>query len=721
MIRDYATIVSVWLIAVVLFTADANSQTIWSNVFGGGGDESATSVALTPDGGSIIAGYTTSKYVSVSGIQKRGKDIIVLKLDKLGALAWMKVIGGSKDDQATSIVQTVSGDYVLAGTTASNDGDFSGKRYGATDAFVIKLDKNGSVVWSKTFGGSGTDIVNALARADGGGVAVVGSTTSNDGDFRGRCFGAQDAFIIRLSDRGAVIWLETLGGADNDKANGVAATEDDGFMVVGESGSSDGDLAGLHKGGLDMLVCKYDRNGNLIWCKLLGGASNESAATVAMLGANRALVAGHTYSRKGADFEGVRGVGAQDIVLAMIETNGRVVYKKVVGGAADDQATCVAAVGSGYVVAGTTSSNDGLFSGMRRGREDGFLVEYSSSGSVNERVMLGGSDRDRISGVVVDNNQRRTLVGETLSNDAGTSGRHHGKTDVYVAQHNPFGRSLSPQNIGVYYDAPGVDALSHYQKPLEASSSDSKAIDHWSNSSGSVPNLYTKPTFDGRVVTAMLKKAASTVSVYDNEKVDIVVSVGSDGIVKRARVIGTNNVALINTLTRAVKAVSFKPARIEGVSIDDDVMISYEVRANALRKSKYDEVMDIPVGITVLHSPNPVRAMHNGRSGFPLTWLFTTTVRASKRQLTIVEFGYFNSVGDGWVHGRAFSSTDFADWYDCPAAKLTIGRAFSDANNWSGSYELRRDRRMWYFIGLDEGGKQWRGTAVVEELGAMEE
>lgn len=141
--------------------------------------------------------------------------------------------------------------------------------------------------------------------------------------------------------------------------------------------------------------------------------------------------------------------------------------------------------------------------------------------------------------------------------------------------------------------------------------------------------------------------------------------------------------------------------------------------------SRYQMIMDLPVGIEVTHSPNPVKAVRGGRSGFAYTWLYSTSVRALKEDLTVEEFGSFMRVNGQWVFadytGEPFTASDFADWYSCPGGRLTPGIEFSDPVNWSGSETLRPGKSLWYFIAVDASGKRWRGSSILEEVAALGE
>ena len=111
-------------------------------------------------------------------------DAWVVKLDATGKIVWQKCYGGSGFDQGVAIVETADGGLVFAATTSSKDGDVVGN-HGRTDVWVVKVDRTGTLLWQKCIGGTGSDSVNSLQKTSDGGFVVAGLTTSNDGDVKG--------------------------------------------------------------------------------------------------------------------------------------------------------------------------------------------------------------------------------------------------------------------------------------------------------------------------------------------------------------------------------------------------------------------------------------------------------------------------------------------------------------------------------------------------------
>ncbi len=105
-------------------------------------------------------------------------------------IAWETNLGGSGDDEATSIQQTTDGGYIVAGYSYSNDGDVGGN-HGNMDYWIVKLDTSGALVWETNLGGSGYDHTYSILQTTDGGYIVAGVSSSNDGDV-GENYGSGD-------------------------------------------------------------------------------------------------------------------------------------------------------------------------------------------------------------------------------------------------------------------------------------------------------------------------------------------------------------------------------------------------------------------------------------------------------------------------------------------------------------------------------------------------
>lgn len=286
---------------------------VWQKSYGGSEDEAAYSIAVTDDGGYIVAGTTnghtldnnglwifrldsageilwqtkyissgidfvvdlptvittTSGYVIASSASFHFPDIganelrlgaWVLSLDNSGNILWQQAYGGGDwQRRARSLVKTSDNGYLVAGDISDvSNADVS-------DAWLLKLDSTGAVVWQKSYGGIGTDWAGSIMVNTGGGYLVSGITKS---------FGAgnYDMWLLKLDASGNILWQKTYGTSDADIGRGVILTSDGGYAIAGATGPwPDSDIQ----------VLKLDSNGNIGGtCALVG----TSAATVSSPG-----------------------------------------------------------------------------------------------------------------------------------------------------------------------------------------------------------------------------------------------------------------------------------------------------------------------------------------------------------------------------------------------------------------------------------------------------
>ena len=141
-------ILGILFMVLLFFFSFTNAHAQWAYTYGGSNGDFVTSIQQTTDEGYVVAGYTES-------FGAGNHDAWVMKLDASGNIAWQKTYGGSDFDYARNVQQTTDSGYIVAGGT----GSFGA---GSDDVWIIKLDAGGTIVWQKTYGGSGSDGPNAI-------------------------------------------------------------------------------------------------------------------------------------------------------------------------------------------------------------------------------------------------------------------------------------------------------------------------------------------------------------------------------------------------------------------------------------------------------------------------------------------------------------------------------------------------------------------------------
>lgn len=213
-------------------------------VFGGaGGYEYAYGAKQTPDGGYIVAGTTNSIGNGIT-------DAYIVKTDTIGLAAWQKTYGGINIDQITALDVLPDSGYIFAGYTNSYGN-------GGYDGWLLRTDKNGDTLWTKTFGGTDWDLFYSVKCTNDSGFVIAGGTYSNG-------HGDEDMFLIKTDKNGVVQWTKYYGGLFQDEARAICQyAPDSGYLVAGVTHSL-GDTLG------DGWLLRLDQAGDSIWGKKFG-------------------------------------------------------------------------------------------------------------------------------------------------------------------------------------------------------------------------------------------------------------------------------------------------------------------------------------------------------------------------------------------------------------------------------------------------------------------
>ncbi|MCU0643546.1 MAG: choice-of-anchor D domain-containing protein, partial [bacterium] len=254
-----------------LIKIDKYGQMEWSQTYGDEDwSEGFAEVLITPDGGYLAVG-------SHSYTEQLGEpDIYLVKTDAAGNLIWEKSYGKSafKADNASEIIQATDGGYIIAGSTITNV---------SNDAYLIKIDDSGNIIWEKIYGGTGGENAASIKPTGDGSYIFVGSTSTN---YTG-ALGDFDFYLVKIDATGNIIWEKHYGGTDWDQAGNVLITNDSGYLISGWTASPEfGAVA------RDVFLVKFDAAGNKQWQKLFGWEHHDGAAEVIATEDGGYLVAG---------------------------------------------------------------------------------------------------------------------------------------------------------------------------------------------------------------------------------------------------------------------------------------------------------------------------------------------------------------------------------------------------------------------------------------------
>jgi len=226
----------------------------WSKYFGGNFTDTPEGIIQTADNGFIIAGGSDSVDTDISG-NIGSYDFWVIRISATGNLIWEKSFGGDEIDEARAIVNSADGNFVIAGDTRSSDNDVSENK-GAADLWLIKISPNGNLLWEKTIGGTNFDVSRELVKTNDNGFLLAGSSRSSNIDVSENK-GQNDAWALKIDNEGHLMWETTIGGSNIDFAYGITELSDLSIRVVGDTSSNDGDIT-QNQGFLDLLLVKLN-------------------------------------------------------------------------------------------------------------------------------------------------------------------------------------------------------------------------------------------------------------------------------------------------------------------------------------------------------------------------------------------------------------------------------------------------------------------------------
>lgn len=350
------------------------------------------------------------------------------------SIQWEKSLGGTGFDYAYSIRQTYDGGYIVAGSSASNDGDVTGN-HGGEDVWVVKLNNFGSIDWQKSYGGTGRDIAHDILQTSDGGYIIAGTSNSNDGDVTNN-HGNYDAWIIKISYSGVIEWERSYGAATDDEgANSICQTFNGGYCFAGKSQYS-------------FYIVEITTLGNIISASYVGGNSLEEANSIIQIADSGYIVAGSTRSTNLTWFHGNSSSDNYDVVIYK-KSNGTAwqsSWWKCYGGTGNDYSQSIKQTNDGgYILTGLTGSNDGDAEPGIHGTL--WVLKLLSSGIIEWEKSLGAVTQTYGYSIDLTNDNGYIIAGKSIANGGDVTG-NHGYNDYWVVKLNNDGDIQWQKSLG---------------------------------------------------------------------------------------------------------------------------------------------------------------------------------------------------------------------------------------------------------------------------------
>ncbi len=269
---------------------------------------------------------------------------------------WTKTYGGNNYDSGESVQQTFDGGYIIAGFTRSFGA-------GSADVYLIKTDENGDTLWTKTYGGTGSDAGTSVQQTLDSGYIVVGGAdlTPTTGML----------YLLKTDHFGDTVWTEKFGGGGKEEGYSVQQTIDGGYVAAGYTLTFGPGYSAFY-------LVKTDLLGNLLWTKTYGGDDWDFGFSVQQTTDSGYIMCGFTTSF---------GAGGQDVYLVKTDAQGDTIWTKTYGDTGDDCGYAAMQIADGgYAMTGYTAYG--------AGGGDVCLIKTNAQGELQWIKAYGGTDHD---------------------------------------------------------------------------------------------------------------------------------------------------------------------------------------------------------------------------------------------------------------------------------------------------------------------------------------
>lgn len=394
-----------------------------------------------------ICGFSSKISIGSQTVYGTGNaDFAVIKSDAAGTIIWAKLVTSGIYNYGSSMVSDAQGNIYIAGSFSGHSafGATVQASAGSLDAFVLKMDPNGNVVWSEIMGGTGADYGMSVDVDGSGNVYTHGSFegTANFAGLNLSSSGSNDMFVMKNNAiTGTQTWVKKLGG-NSDEMPGALCCDVSGNIFVTGSFSNTGTFDAYNfnsSGNLDVCLLRLDpANGAVIWAQQFGGNGADQARGI--------CVDSHGDVYSTGDFSGVISYGSQTLVCLglsnpyFLKNNGSsgnaVFVKSFVGNGQYDYANVITCSGANKIYLGGSFTGNltlGNTTLISLGGADMYLCEADTLGTILWTDRKGGI-----------NNDSQTAINTDFTGNLYTGG--------YFAATVPYGPVIlsAPAGTGAY-------------------------------------------------------------------------------------------------------------------------------------------------------------------------------------------------------------------------------------------------------------------------------
>ncbi len=489
------------LLSLLIFPSEAHGQfaakeaetgVAWIKAIAGSDYSAGADIAVDPQGNVIVAGVFREEIALDNNpdyrFANRGKsDIVLLKATQSGDVIWMQTIGGAGDDRAFRIATDATGNVYLTGSFEGvirfddNDDAHTLVSNGKEDAFLVKFDTEGHVLWSTQAGGERSDQGIGLAVSPDGMVYISGffETSAFFGNQTIESKGQLDAHLAQYNTAGTFNWVRTLGGEKRDLASGITADSKGRVYVTGVTRGPlpmlDVDPArvyGAPHGQDDLFLARYTPAGTLDKLTYMGGRGFDAANALTVDAQDNVYIAGYFEDEAAVDdFSGSSSLmqgNSFDLFVAKFDSEGALDWANTAGGDLWDNAYDIDVDQQGNVFitglfrkgADFTGNAENDLEGL--GEANAFVARYRSNGVLAGLQRIDGAKSEG-AGIATDNNGNVFLTGIFVQ-DALFEGRAQSLSSKtfasFIARYDASGFEEQPAERLLLADNPSAFRLS---------------------------------------------------------------------------------------------------------------------------------------------------------------------------------------------------------------------------------------------------------------------
>jgi hypothetical protein len=350
-----------------LWKMNEEGEQEWQKSFGADKSDILQSVVLTKDAGFLLVGTSDSDKTFHKKDSCRGNtDIWIIKLNAQGGEEWQKTIGGASQELVSSVKQTPDGGFIIAASSSSDkSAEKENDSFGGLDYWIIKIDGKGKIEWQHTYGGLYNDIVKKVVCSPDGGYLVGGySNSPESGTKTEKNYGIGDYWIIKLDNKGEIVWQKTLGGDKDDQLHDLIVTKNGDYLIGGNSNSGVSNYKKeSNRLGTDFWVIRMDKDGELIWQQTYNFGKQDILSSLIEEEDESIIIGGYargiTTGKKKQEGE------VNDYAIIKVKPDGEEIWKRTLGSTGEEMMQKVILTrDGGYLLTGTSN---GKASGDKKG------------------------------------------------------------------------------------------------------------------------------------------------------------------------------------------------------------------------------------------------------------------------------------------------------------------------------------------------------------------